>query len=109
MNTGILFAGFLVVYSTLKTVLIGRRKTDTTLLGYDISVLTNEQHVAFGNIIKNVVINLTFFLGILIFMIDNFTEYGLYAGICITIFSFGMDYYVMKFFIPKQYDKIKRS
>ncbi|XMB66353.1 hypothetical protein RI065_08610 [Mycoplasmatota bacterium zrk1] len=105
---GIIFAGFLVVYSTFKTIFIGRRKTSSTLLGYDTQVLSKEKHREFSNYVLNTLVNLTFLFGVIVFLIDSYTEYGLLAGIGFTIFAFILDVLLIKNIIPREYEKIKR-
>jgi|GEM_PF-6322388 len=107
MSIGIVIAAIVVLYSTFKTVYIGRRKTESTLLGYDMTVFDIKKAKEFSNLIVNGLVNATFIVGVIIFIIDYTTEFGMIAGIVLAVLVIVIDIVMLKVLIPKEYEKMK--
>lgn len=106
-TVGYVIAGVLVVYSVIKTLLIIRSKKDGKVLGYDLRVLTEKNAKEFQNLITNLLSNLTFFFGTTLYLLNVYTDYGLYIGIAFVLLVAYFDYYFVKKLFPKEYKRIR--
>ena len=80
-----IMAGILVVYSVIKTLYIVRSRNEFKILTYDTSYLSEKDRKEFNNFITNLLSNLTFFYGTLIYVLGIYTEVGVYIGIALMI------------------------
>ena len=102
-----IIAGFLVVFSVIKTLLIARSKKDGKLLSYDMEVLNEKEAREFSNFITNLLSNLTFFYGTLLYVLNIYTEIGTYLGIGFLVLAIVQDIYFIRVLFPKEYKKIR--
>ncbi len=106
-SIGTVIAVVLVVYSVGKTLWIASTKKGGTVMGYDIEVLSERKAKEFQNFITNLLTTLTFFFGMILYLIDIYTEWGLYTGIIFTVVVILLDIYFVRRLFPREYKKIR--
>ena len=102
-----IIAGFLVILSVVMTLIIARSKKDGKLLSYDMEVLNEKDAREFSNLIANLLSNVTFFYGVILYVLDMYVDYGLYIGIGLLILTVIQDIYFIRVLFPKEYKKIR--
>ncbi len=103
----LIMSGTLVVYSVVKTLYIANSKKNNKLIGYDVSVLNDKDAKEFSNYITNLLSNLTFFYGTLLYVLDVYTDYGIYIGIAFVALTAIQDYYFIKKLFPREYKRLR--
>ncbi len=106
-SIGTIIAVVLVVYSVGKTLWIASSKKGGTILGYDLEVLGDKHAKEFQNFITNLLTTLTFFFGMILYIVDIYTEWGLYTGIFFVVAIGLLDYYFIKKLFPREYKRIR--
>jgi hypothetical protein len=104
---GTVISGILVIYSVAKSLYIATTRKNGRVLKYDITSLSQKDQKEFNNLVSNLLSNITFFLGIALYLIDTSTEYGLYIGILFLIGVAVLDFIFIKRVIPKEYEKLR--
>ncbi|XMB87392.1 hypothetical protein RJG79_06220 [Mycoplasmatota bacterium WC44] len=107
MTTGIILASVLVVYSMAKTLYLIKTKKENKLLNFDLSILKSDKRKEFSNYVTNLFSNLTFFYGMIIYLVDLYSDYELLIGIILIILTIIQDYYFIKKVFPNEFNKLK--